>query len=149
MTTTTVYEMSAHAQAGATRASARSKAAEIEFDAGPTPDPDMPGPADLLAIAFGACVLKNVSRFSEMLKFHYEDAAIRVTAEREEASPPRIARVQYTLEITTDEPERRVDLLHRNIRRFGTIYNTLAASCAVDGQIVARSPETTPAAAGR
>jgi uncharacterized OsmC-like protein len=133
----TVYEITAYSEAGSGTATAHSKSSDIIFDAGSLPDPDLPGPADLLAIAFGACVLKNVSRFSELLRFSYGDATIHVTAEREEGSPPRIARIHYRLNITTDEPERRVDLLRRNIERYGTIYNTLAASTEVSGEIVA------------
>ena len=136
---TTVYEISARSEHGSTTATARSRTASITFDAGPLPDPSLPGPADLLAIAFGACVLKNVSRFSELLRFRYEHATIDVKAEREDGSPPRIARIHYTLTIATDEPQRRVDLLQRNIEKYGTIYNTLAASTEVSGDIVVES----------
>ena len=50
--------------------------------------------------------------------------------------------VRYRLEVVTDEPPERVDLLHRNIRRHGTVYNTLAAARDVDGGIVAIQPRT-------
>ncbi len=46
--------------------------------------------------------------------------------------------MQYRVEIVTDEPEHRVDLLHRNIRKYGTITNTLAASCDLTGEMVSR-----------
>ena len=52
-------------------------------------------------------------------------------------SPPPIVRARYRLRIETDEPQRRVELLHRNILRFGTITNTLAAACELTGTIVA------------
>jgi hypothetical protein len=32
----------------------------------------------------------------------------------------------------------RVDLLHRNIRKYGTITNTLASACVLTGEILAR-----------
>ncbi|MGW3071332.1 hypothetical protein [Kitasatospora sp. NPDC001132] len=32
------------------------------------------------------------------------------------------------------------DLLHQNLRRFGTVYNTLAAVCDVDGTVVPVAP---------
>ena len=57
---------------------------------------------------------------------------------------PRKARIHYVLTVITDEPERRVDQLQRNIARQGTIYNTLAKACEVTGEIVAR-----PASADR
>ena len=42
------------------------------------------------------------------------------------------------IEVVTDEPEHRVDLLHRNIRKHGTITNTIDAACELTGEIVAR-----------
>ena len=49
-------------------------------------------------------------------------------------------RARYVLRIETDEPDRRVALLHRNIIRSSTVVNTLAASCDVQGEIVAERP---------
>jgi hypothetical protein len=42
--------------------------------------------------------------------------------------------------VVTDEPERRVELAHRNLRNYGTVYNTLAAVCDVHGEMVAVPP---------
>ncbi|MEX2183801.1 MAG: OsmC family protein [Chloroflexota bacterium] len=109
--------------------------AEIRFDTGADLSEDLFGPADLLAAAFAACMLKNVERFSGILPFRYDDAAVDVTLEREDR-PPRITRVTYELRLATDEPADRVDLLGRNLRQFGTIYNTLSQACAVSGAIV-------------
>ncbi len=115
---------------------AETKGQEVAFDGSAGQGDGLPGPADLLTTAFAACALKNVERFSQMLPFDYEQASIEVTAERQDA-PPKIVSVRYVLHITTDEPTRRVELLRDNIRRFGTIYNTLAAVSDVDGEIVA------------
>ena len=95
---------------------------------------ELPGPADMLCAALCACILKNVKRFSHMLPFAYESASAKVLAEREEP-PPHIARMRYDLQVVTDEPEARVELLHRNIQRFGTITNTLRKACEVSGTI--------------
>ncbi len=108
----------------------------IPFDASVGQSPTLPGPAELLVAAFAACALKNVERFSELLPFRYRGASIHVVAERAER-PPRIAAIRYTLRIATDEAPHRVALLHDNIRTFGTIFNTLAASCPVSGEIIA------------
>jgi hypothetical protein len=88
-------------------------------------------------------MLKNVERFSHILPFRYESATVEVTAEREEP-PPRIVRVTYKLQIVTDEPPAHVDLLHRNILKFGTISNTLAAACELSGTIEAVAPVQPP-----
>ena len=100
---------------------------------------DHPGPADILTAALCACILKGVERFSHLLPFRYESAEIEVTAEREE-SPPRIVRVHYHLRVVTDEAPARVAMLHRNIRKFGTITNTIAAACELTGEIEAVAP---------
>ena len=93
-----------------------------------------------MAAALAACILKNVERFSGILRFDYRRATIHVAVEREEP-PPRIVRATYTLHVETDEPDARVALLHRNILKFGTITNTLAAAADLRGEIVAvRAP---------
>jgi uncharacterized OsmC-like protein len=99
----------------------------------------LPGPAEVLCAALCACVLKNVERFSQLLPFRYESASIEVVAEREEP-PPRIVRMRYRLRVVTDEPPHRVELLHKNVRKFGTITNTLAAACELSGEIEAVAP---------
>jgi uncharacterized OsmC-like protein len=104
---------------------------------------DLPGPADVLSAALCACILKNVERFSHLLPFRYESASVKVTAEREEP-PPHIARMHYELEIVTEEPQARVDLLHRNIQKFGTITNTLGKACELSGTIRAVAKESAP-----
>lgn len=116
--------------------SARTREAEIRFDSGVELNDVLFGPADLLGVAFAACLLKNVERFSRLLPFTYAAASAHVVLEREDR-PPRIARIRYELRLATDEPAHRVDLLRRNLTSFGTIYNTLAAACEVTGEIVA------------
>jgi uncharacterized OsmC-like protein len=135
MTTSVMrYEVSAQ-NTGANVSEARCKAWSAQFDSGAAQSPVLAGPAELLAAAFAACVLKNVSRFSEILPFRYEHASIDVVAERQ-AAPPRITRIDYVLRLTTHEEEHRVRNLLKNIEKFGTIYNTLAAVCDVRGEIV-------------
>ena len=122
------------AQRGLGRATSRK--ASIEFDTSVEQSASLMGPADPLASAFAACVLKNVERFARMLSFTYVTASIRVTLERQDRQP-RITSVQYALHLVTAEPQHRVDLLHLNIVKHGTIYNTLAAACPVSGSITA------------
>jgi uncharacterized OsmC-like protein len=111
----------------------------IEFDTSPDAGARLAGPADLLTMAFAACVLKNVERFGRILPFRFQSASISITSERQDV-PPKMTRISYSLHLITDESEHRVELLHRNIRQHGTIYNTLAAVCEVSGDIVATRP---------
>jgi uncharacterized OsmC-like protein len=146
MTTATVlrYEVDASI-VGPGVSEGRCKRSTVRFDSSPAQGDDLPGPAELLALAFAACVLKNVERFSELLPFEHSGARVRVTAERQE-TPPRFTRMHYELRVATNEPPERVDLLHRNLAKFGTVYNTLASACEVTGEVVAEEPEA-PAAA--
>ena len=111
----------------------------VVIDSSPSQGEALPGPADLLTAAFAAGVLKNVERFGEILGFDWRGAHIAVTAERQD-KPPMIIRLTYRLEITTPEPAHRLDLLHRNLSKFGTIYNTVAAVADVHGEVVAIAP---------
>jgi uncharacterized OsmC-like protein len=110
----------------------------------------LPGPGELLAAAFAACAIKNIERFSQILPFAYDAAEIDVELHRKD-HPPHFDRIEYTLRINTNEPAARVDLLTRNLAKFGTVYNTLAAGCEISGQVVAITPsgDTTPAQSRR
>ena len=113
----------------------------IRLDAGwATPSTGAPGPADLLGSAFAACLLKNLARSGALLGFEYVDAQIDVVLRRQDA-PPKFVSVTYDLRVTTDEPGRRVELVHTNLRKFGTVYNTLAAVCDVHGTLTATSTQ--------
>ena len=125
------------AHGGAATIAAR--ATTIAFDGSASTGELHPGPADLLVAVLAACILKNAERFSTILPFHYQRARVQVEIEREEP-PPRIARAHYALRLVTEEPEHRLELLHRNILRFGTITNTLAAACELEGTILAEPP---------
>ncbi|MCW2621138.1 MAG: osmotically inducible protein [Frankiales bacterium] len=145
MTTTAppiVYVVKAQSAGGGT-ARAAAGSATITFDAGwAQPPSGLPGPAELLASAFAACLLKNVERSSQLLPFRYEHAEVEVRARRQDA-PPKFVEISYDLRLVTDEPERRVELLHRNLRQYGTVYNTLAAVCDVHGEIVVTAASNT------
>lgn len=141
----TEYFITAHADAGAPGV-ARAGSASIELDTtwGGTPT-GQPGPADLLATAFAACLLKNLARTRDLLGFQYDDAQVEVTAHRQDA-PPRFTEIRYTLRVTTDETRRRVDLVHMNLRKYGTVYNTLAEVCDVNGEILSSPTADGPGA---
>lgn len=140
--TTSTYAVSATTRAGG-EAVARARASAIAFDGSAQTGDTLPSPADLLCVALSACILKNVERFSRMLPFRYESASVEVTAHREEP-PPRIVRMHYRLRVVTDEPEARVALLHKNIRKFGTITNTVAAACELTGEVEAAPTGAAP-----
>lgn len=65
----------------------------------------------------------------------YHGAEIDATARRQDV-PPKFVEIAYELRIVTDETERRVDLVHLNLRKYGAVFNTLAAICDVHGQVL-------------
>lgn len=130
------------------RAQIISKGSPITIDSSPGMSGEHPGPAELLAGAFAACLLKNVERFSSILPFRQGGAWVRVHVERQDA-PPLFTRVTYELHVHTDEDAAGVDLLHRNLRNHGTVFNTLAAVCEVDGEMIAEPMDQAAAEGSR
>jgi uncharacterized OsmC-like protein len=117
---------------------ARAKQAQVFFDVSPDQSDDLLNPAEMLLSSLAACMLKNVERLSPVLRFSYTAVTLDIEGTREDR-PPRITSITYTLHLWTDEPPTRVDLLHRNLQRQGTIYNTLAATVALQGRVEAHS----------
>ncbi len=94
----------------------------------------LPNPAELFLGSFTACILKNVERFSELLHYSYESASIKVTAKRYER-PPRMNHIQYHLTVFSSDKRLKADRLKMNIEKYGTIFNTVKAACAIEGTI--------------
>jgi uncharacterized OsmC-like protein len=103
------------------------------------PPTGLPGPAELLAAAFAACLLKNLARAGQLLDFHYDRAEVDVTARRQD-SPPLFVEITYEVRVTTAELPQRIALVHRNLQKYGTVYNTLATVCDVHGAMVGSPP---------
>lgn len=137
--TTTEYTVEARTESHDLSSAITKQASPIYFDTSSGQSTTQFGPAEVLAASFAACLLKNVERFSQILRFRCDSARVRVVATRADR-PPRISVIRYTLHLSTPEPSERVDLLRRNLIRYGTIYNTLAAACEVQGEILTESP---------
>ncbi|MGI9525512.1 MAG: OsmC family protein [Weeksellaceae bacterium] len=110
------------------------KQSNIDFGTTSKTSEALPNPAELFLGSFAACVLKNVERFSGMMKFNYSEATIEVNATRLE-NPPRMDNIIYNLSIYSNDKKLNTDLLKKNIEKFGTIYNTLNMSCSISGTI--------------
>lgn len=111
------------------------KESKIDFGTAAAALDVLPSPADLFLGSFAACILKNVERFSEILKYEYQKATIEVSATRLE-TPPRMEDIAYMLKIYSDDDNLNVKLIKRNIEKFGTIFNTVKSACTISGQIV-------------
>ncbi|MDQ0507532.1 OsmC family protein [Xanthobacter agilis] len=113
---------------------ARTKQAEIILDTDIGGRADAFNPAELFLAAIAACMIKSIERVTPMLNFELRGVDVTLHAVRQDA-PPKIVSVDYELIIDTDEPEQRLALLHTNVRKYGTISNTVAEATRLDGTI--------------
>lgn len=127
------YEIIANSTAN-TDASIIIKQANISFGIIAASETISPNPAELFLGAFAACILKNIERFSSFMKFTYASAAIIVKGTRAN-KPARITDIAYDLTIYSGDSNLNVNLLKKNIEKFGTIYNTVKLSCKITGAI--------------
>ena len=91
-------------------------------------------PAELLLAALAGCMIKGIERVTPMLHFQLRGMQVVLRGLRQD-SPPKMAPIEYTLTVDTDESDARLALLHQNVMKFGTVYNTLAASTTISGSI--------------
>ena len=114
---------------------ARCKDAEIVLDTDVNGRPDAFNPAELFLAAIAACMMKGIERVAPMIHFTFRGVEVRLHGVRQD-SPPFISSVTYELMVDTDEDDRRLDLLHTNVRKYGTISNTVAAATKLEGRII-------------
>lgn len=113
---------------------ASAKDAEIVLDTSVEGRPDAFNPAELFLAAVAACMLKGIERVMPMIHFSLRGVEINLHAMRQDA-PPKIVQIDYEIIVDTDEDERRLELLHTNIRKYGTISNTVADATRLEGSI--------------
>ncbi|NRS87918.1 putative OsmC-like protein [Flavobacterium sp. 7E] len=110
------------------------KDSEIIFGISPDTEASLPNPAELFLGSLSACILKNVARFSVMMKFEYTKAELTIIAVRLD-KPPRMDEIQYELVVYSQDESLNIDLLQKNIEKFGTIYNTVKLCCSIRGTV--------------
>jgi uncharacterized OsmC-like protein len=114
---------------------AHCKEAEVVLDTDANGRPDAFNPAELFLAALAACMIKSIERTTPMLNFDLRGVEVRLHGVRQD-SPPMMVSVDYELIVDTDESDRRLDLLHLNVRKFGTIFNTVMNATKLEGRIV-------------
>ncbi|APQ16800.1 OsmC family protein [Maribacter hydrothermalis] len=110
------------------------KQSDIAFGTIAESSDTLPNPAELFLGSLAACILKNIERFSDFMNFEYTSAEIKISATRLE-KPPRLDDINYVLIINSQDKNINLNLLKKNIEKFGTIFNTVLVSCSIDGKI--------------
>ena len=111
---------------------ARCKRASLTLDTDLAGYPMAFNPAELLLAALSACMIKGIERVTPILKFQLRGVEVRVHGVRQDV-PPHMESISYEIIVDTDEPDRRLDLLHENVRRYGTVFNTVAPGTELAG----------------
>lgn len=113
---------------------AEAKAARVILDTDMAGRDDAFNPAEMLLASLAACLLKGAERVTPMLKFDLRGIEVSLHGVRQD-SPPKMVRIDYEIVIDTNESDQRLDLLHRNLRKYSTISNTLAEATELVGTI--------------
>ncbi len=127
--------LSAHAS------EARCKEATITLDTDMAGNPQAFNPAELLLAALSACMIKGIERVVPILKFELRGVEVRVHGVRQDV-PPKMESIRYEIVVDTDEEERRLALLHENVKKYGTVFNTVMPGTDLSG--VLRRKEAMP-----
>lgn len=110
------------------------KIAKIKLDTNLEGTPDAFNPAELLLAALSACMIKGIERVAPLLKFSYRGVEVNVHGVRQDV-PPKLESIEYQIIVDTDEDDHRLVLLHKNIKQFGTVFNTVVHGTSLNGAI--------------
>jgi uncharacterized OsmC-like protein len=116
------------------------KEATVVLDTDLTGRRDAFNPAELLLAALSACMIKGIERVTPLLKFSLRGVEVRVHGVRQDV-PPRLEQITYEIVVDTDEPDGRLALLHENVKKYGTVFNTVAPGTALSG-VLRRAADT-------
>jgi len=111
---------------------AHCKAAAITLDTDMAGRRDAFNPAELLLAALAACMIKGIERVTPILKFQLRGVEVHVHGVRQDV-PPKMESISYEIVVDTDEEDRRLALLHENVKRYGTVFNTVAPGTELAG----------------
>jgi len=111
---------------------AKCKSADITLDTDLAGRADAFNPAELLLAALSACIIKGIERVTPILKFSLRGVEVRVEGVRQDV-PPKMESITYEIIVDTDENEHRLALLHDNVKKYGTVFNTIDPGTQLTG----------------
>lgn len=112
----------------------RCKQAVIQLDTDLSGSPDAFNPAELLLAALSACMIKGIERVTPILGFSLRGVEVRVDGVRQDI-PPKMESITYEIIVDTEEEDHRLNLLHENVKRYGTVFNTVTSGTQLTGSI--------------
>jgi uncharacterized OsmC-like protein len=112
----------------------KGKTAKIKLDTNLAGTPDAFNPAELLMAAISACMIKGIERVAPILKFTFRSVEVKLHGVRQDV-PPKMESINYEIIIDTDEDDHRLELLHKNVKQYGTVFNTVTDGTNLNGTI--------------
>lgn len=117
------------------------KNAQIDLDTNLKGNPEAFNPAELLLAALSACMIKGIERVIPILKFNLHGVEVRIHGVRQDV-PPKMESITYAIIVDTEESENRLDLLHDNVKKYSTVFNTVAAGTLISGVLRRKTGDT-------
>lgn len=110
------------------------KSVELTIDTSLAGRLDALNPVELLLAAQAACFIKGIERLAPTLEFEFNGVQVFLDADRPE-NEARIAKIRYRVLIETNESDQRIALMHKNLQKQGTIFNTLSKGTELVGSV--------------
>lgn len=111
---------------------AQCKAANLSIDTDLAGRADAFNPAELLLAALSACIIKGIERVTPILHFQLNGVEVNITGIRQD-TPPKMESISYEIIVDTSESDHRIALLHDNVKKYGTVFNTIVTGTALSG----------------
>ncbi|MFZ3231415.1 MAG: OsmC family protein [Pseudobdellovibrio sp.] len=111
------------------------KNAKIDLDTNLAGNPNAFNPAELLLAALTACMIKGIERVVPILKFNLRHVEVKIHGVRQDI-PPKFESITYEIFVDTDEVDHRLELLHDNVKKYGTVFNTVAPGTELFGKLI-------------
>ena len=110
------------------------KEGEITLDTDLKGRTDAFNPAELLLAALAACMIKGIERVTPILKFEWHSVTVNISGVRRDV-PPSMESISYEIIVASDESNQRLELLHENVKKYGTVFNTVAPGTQLSGKL--------------
>lgn len=113
---------------------ARCKDALLMLDTNAQRRPDAFNSEELFLASLAACMIESVRCLAPQLHFQYRTLTVSLRAVAQRV-PPKITRVEYLLNLDTDESAARLEILHLMVRTQGAVCNTVARDTDLVGKV--------------
>ena len=80
-------------------------------------------------------MIKGIERVVPILNFELRGVEVKVHGVRQD-SPPKLESITYEIIVDTDESEHRLESLHTNVKKYGTVFNTVASGTSLSGTLI-------------